>query len=281
MATADLAGIGAHCALERCNVNDFLPIKCRCERLFCREHIQPEEHACPLIDTGAYTPSPGEPAQKMQRCAADKCNKLSLEAFIAEKDDKDGRTPAVCPQCQRAFCASHRDPTTHGCPAKPEAEPQRNEAAKAILAKIFPAQAAATSSEATPSASVPAKRKAAPTNPKKAAQLRQVELMKMRHKAQPGDPKDKNKSVPIDQKLHVKVRAEEKGDEERIFWFQKTNIAGRALDMLSAHFGVSSEKAPLYLEKSSGEDADERVRLQLDKPLADQVEDGAQLALSR
>lgn len=45
--------------------------------------------------------------------------------------------------------------------------------------------------------------------------------MKMRHKAQPGDPKDKNKYVHIDQKLHIKVRAEEKGDEERIFWFSK------------------------------------------------------------
>ena len=86
--------------------------------------------------------------------------------------------------------------------------------------------------------------------------------MKMRHKAQAGDPKDKNKHVPIDQKLHLKVRALEKGDEERIFWFNKvsllrittrrrgpltdrvrqTIIAGRALDMLSTHFGVSSDK---------------------------------------
>jgi hypothetical protein len=45
--------------------------------------------------------------------------------------------------------------------------------------------------------------------------------MKMRHKAQPGDPRDKNKPVTIDQKLHVKVSAEEKGNEEKVLWFQK------------------------------------------------------------
>ncbi|EKM55829.1 uncharacterized protein PHACADRAFT_121751 [Phanerochaete carnosa HHB-10118-sp] len=280
MSATGIPDVGAHCALERCNVNDFLPIKCRCERLFCREHIQPEEHACPLINE-TYTPQPGEPAKKMQRCAAEKCNKLSLEAFIAEKDDMQGRTPALCLQCQKAFCASHRDPATHGCVAKPEAEPQRNEAAKAILAKIFPTQTAVSPMSPASSSSVPAKRKAPPSNPKKAAQLRQVELMKMRHKAQAGDPKDKNKSVPIDQKLHVKVRTQEKGEEEKIFWFQKTIIAGRALDMLSPHFGVSSDEMHLYLERFSAEDIDERIRLELDRALADQVEDGAQLVLNR
>lgn len=58
------------------------------------------------------------------------------------------------------------------------------------------------------------------SNPKKQALMRQVELMKMRHRAQPGDPKDKDKSVPLDQKLHVKVHVETK-DYEKIFWFRK------------------------------------------------------------
>ena len=101
-----MPAVGAHCALARCNVNDFLPIKCRCDHLFCREHIQPEEHACPLLEQ-VHTPRAGEPAPKLQRCAADKCTKLSLEAFIADKDQKDGRTPALCPQCQKAFCARY------------------------------------------------------------------------------------------------------------------------------------------------------------------------------
>ena len=121
---------------------------------------------------------------------------------------------------------SHREPTSHGCAAKPEhTQPVKNEAARAMLAKMFPSKPAESGSTSTsPAAVVPAKRKAPPTDPKKAAQLRKVELMKLRHKAQPGDPKDKSRSVAIDQKLHVKVIAEEKGDEEKVFWFQKVML---------------------------------------------------------
>lgn len=45
--------------------------------------------------------------------------------------------------------------------------------------------------------------------------------MKMRHKAQPADPKDKGKHVPVDQRLHVKVSLEADEDVQNWFWFQK------------------------------------------------------------
>ena len=50
--------------------------------------------------------------------------------------------------------------------------------------------------------------------------------MKMRHKASPGDPKDKNSSIHPDQRLHVKVFV---GDTEHIFWFRRVrhNISMR------------------------------------------------------
>lgn len=148
----------------------------------------------------------------------------------------------------------------------------RNEAARALLATLDASK--------TAQSVVPAKRKAPPKDPKKAAQLRQVELMKMRHKAQPADSRDKNKHVPVDQKLHLKVRAEEKG-VENIFWFSKTIIAGRALDLLASQFGLSSDSAPLYLEKPSAEQDAARTRLANDKVLSEQVEDGTELILCR
>ena len=46
----------------------------------------------------------------------------------------------------------------------------------------------------------------------------------MRHKAQPGDPKDaqKGRGVGIDEKLHVRVRVEGQEDgQEKILWFRK------------------------------------------------------------
>lgn len=116
----------------------------------------------------------------------------------------------------------HRTPASHSCTAAlPDQPTPRNEAAKAILAQIFPAKASASSTATGGTSTVPAKRKT-PTssNPKKAAQIRQVELMKMRRRAQPADPRDKNRNVPIGERLHVKVSAEGK-DEEKLFWFQK------------------------------------------------------------
>jgi hypothetical protein len=105
MASSDIA-VGAHCSLERCNVNDFLPIKCHCERVFCKDHISPESHSCPLLES-SFTAQPARSAQKLNRCAAEKCNKPSLEAFIANSSDTEGRTPALCPQCHQAFCARY------------------------------------------------------------------------------------------------------------------------------------------------------------------------------
>ena len=61
-----------------------------------------------------------------------------------------------------------------------------------------------------------------PTDPKKLAQLQKVELMRMRHRAVPADPKDKPGSVGVDQRLHVKARW--RGDLngiEKVLWFRK------------------------------------------------------------
>lgn len=99
--------IGAHCALARCNVNDFLPLRCKCDKLFCRDHIAPDVHACTvLVPT---TPDPAgvsDEKEKMQRCAAHGCAKLSLEAFVAPGQAEAGRVAALCPRCHQAFCSS-------------------------------------------------------------------------------------------------------------------------------------------------------------------------------
>lgn len=44
--------------------------------------------------------------------------------------------------------------------------------------------------------------------------------MKMRHRANPADPKDRTTSVPVDQRLHVKII---KADEEKVFWLRKVS----------------------------------------------------------
>lgn len=110
-ATMDLPMIGAHCALETCNVNDFLPIRCKCDRLFCKDHISPEMHACITLHTEDKPAASSTSVHKLQRCAADKCNKPSLEAFVADNFDTAGRIPAVCERCKQSYCATYVPPT--------------------------------------------------------------------------------------------------------------------------------------------------------------------------
>lgn len=97
--------IGAHCALSSCNINDFLPIKCQCERLFCRAHILPDAHACPVAGSkNAHLNA--RSAEKLECCAYDTCKKPSLEAFLsATTRAESGRSKAACIRCKQAFCA--------------------------------------------------------------------------------------------------------------------------------------------------------------------------------
>lgn len=107
----------------------------------------------------------------------------------------------------------HRHPVSHKCIAtttlpKPSTTIE-NEKARVLLAKM-------TSTSASRS---PLKKfTKPPIDPTRLAAYRKVELMKMRHKAVPLDPKDKTTSSPLDQRLHLKVRH---GNTERLIWARK------------------------------------------------------------
>jgi hypothetical protein len=121
----------------------------------------------------------------------------------------------------------HRDASQHACPVPEPVAAPKNEAAHALLAKHFSgATATATTAKASTNrpASAPSKRKVPTTDPKKLAQLQKVELMKMRHRAVPADPRDKPGSIGIDQRLHVRVSYESDPEGvQKIFWFRKVS----------------------------------------------------------
>ncbi|KAI1788438.1 hypothetical protein LXA43DRAFT_637932 [Ganoderma leucocontextum] len=267
-----LPQIGARCSLPSCSLNDFLPIRCGCQQLYCRDHIPPDLHHCPLQASS----HPNGPALKLQRCAAQTCNKPSLESFITESAHTANRVPAVCVGCGQAFCAEHRSPISHDCmhPLDVTTTPvsDKNAAAKALLAKHFGVDAASSTARPGPSASR--------TSARKEAQQRQLAVMKMRHTAQPGNPKDTPASVPLEQRLHVKVTQADLPSSERTFWFPKTIGTGRALDMLATHFNLTiSDSKPLTLLSTQADTVASALRT--DQPLADQIPDGASLVLSR
>jgi hypothetical protein len=102
-----------------------------------------------------------------------------------------------------------------------------------------------------------------------------MDVMKTRHRAVCGDPKDKTASLPPDQRLHVKIQLQQ---ADKVFWFRKNVVTGRALDLLVNQMGLTfPENKPLKLCRVlCGE---EIVYLQNDQPLASQVEDGGSVSI--
>src|SRR5215475_4311649 len=98
----DLPEIGVHCSLQTCRVLDLLPILCHCSQYFCRYHIDPSAHSCPINTAPVQTT---QNIQKREKCNADKCNNFCLESFVA--DGSGIRIPAICSRCQGSFCAEY------------------------------------------------------------------------------------------------------------------------------------------------------------------------------
>ncbi|KAF8652747.1 hypothetical protein AX16_004244 [Volvariella volvacea WC 439] len=240
MSSNELLDVGAHCSLPSCNIQDFLPIICQCQRYFCRDHIQPDLHGCPAsiaIDP-KETRSPTSP-----RCALHTCNKLALNAFVlpSKFEGAEGivTSPTVCTTCQLSFCVDHRHPISHSCTQRPTSNNTKpNEAARALLASHFPS---ASSSRSSIKSKPRTKAGKVPSDPVKLAQYKKVELMKMRHRAISADPKEKA-TVPLDQRLFVRLQVIDK-PEPPVFWVRKTLITGKIIDILSVHAGFNTSAA--------------------------------------
>lgn len=237
----DLDPIGKHCALQSCNVLDFLPIQCSCSQWYCKLHISPDLHDCSSVQ---QHPSESSSSTGVRpKCAFSVCNRPSLAPGVTAVDlTREGEPrdaiPSGCPGCQLSFCVeyvrrrsvtsreisymthSHRHMQSHACPGLVIGKDDvKHETARAILAEKFLATGNSTSY--TP---VVARRpRNLPPDSQKLAQLQKVNLMKLRHKAAPGDPKDKGSSIPVDQRIHVTVRLEILGQstKEIVLWFRK------------------------------------------------------------
>lgn len=147
----------------------------------------------------------------------------------------------------------------------------KNAAARNLLAKHFPASTANSD----------AKRPAAGSSNRKAvAQSKRVEQMRMRLKAEPGDPKESKSGTSVDQRIHVVVSLDQEPRVEKIYWFRKTIGTGKVLDLLASQLGVVAAGPSLQLIKTDSQGKD-RIVLRTDLPLSDQVEDGSYLFISQ
>ncbi|KDR81349.1 hypothetical protein GALMADRAFT_113542 [Galerina marginata CBS 339.88] len=253
----DLPQIGAHCSLASCNALDFLPITCQCNKSFCFEHITPDHHECPALHTCITRDLPAF-SDPLQRCLVEGCQKPRLRIY-------NGATDETCPACHQSFCVEHRHRETHRC-------------SSANVETTFSSASSNSSTTRSKPSSIRNSRTTTkrPTDPVKLVQWQKMEVMKMRHRAMPGDPKDRATSLSPDQRLHVKVLVAEQ--DERIFWFRKTVVTGRALDLLVTQLslGFPSNQAVKMSKLHEGEDP---ISLRNDQLLVKQVEDGCSLII--
>lgn len=102
----------------------------------------------------------------------------------------------------------------------------------------------------------------------------------MRHRATPGDPKVSG--APLEERVHLSVDLEE-GKDPRVFWFRKTTIAGRALDLLSSSFNIAASDSTLraLVAVVIKDGVTEQTVLRNDKELGQQIEDGCIVVITK
>ncbi|KAF9002045.1 hypothetical protein BDQ17DRAFT_1357987 [Cyathus striatus] len=179
---------------------------------------------------------------KIKRCIMVDCRNPSLDAYDSSE------FLIICQGCRGSYCAYHRYPETHGCNGQQDNIDTRPVSSTRMRQGGKP-----------------------PSDPTRLGKYQKAEAIKMRHRAFPGDPKDQAVSVPLQERIHIKVSV---GENEKVLWFRKTLIAGRVLDLLASLLNLPSVGTQLVYLKEN-----ERIFIRNDCLLADQVEDGCILML--
>lgn len=102
--TMELPNLDKHCSHKDCKQLDFLPLECKCKRLFCSKHFALHAEECPLkVDVVSEDKSKIE---EVYKCSEAGCKSTSL-------------VPLICEKCKQHFCVTHRHVV--GCsPPDPE-----------------------------------------------------------------------------------------------------------------------------------------------------------------
>ncbi|KAG8787939.1 hypothetical protein FRC15_007000 [Serendipita sp. 397] len=250
---------GAHdqkCAFESCYTVDFLPISCNlCSKDFCTAHAFPDAHQCPSGDLPEASESSSS-VNKRHKCAVPDCITSTFSFLDAEEGSNSG---SRCSDCHSLFCLTHRHQSTHACPKAIIADTKVSKSKQLAAQAIAQVKASSSTQRAAPSVH----------SPVKSAKLKQIELMKMRRKAEPANPRD-GSDLPMEERIYVKVTFESK---DKVLWIKKDVVCGRALDLFSAKLGVHI--SPLQLTLPDG------TILKTNELLATQIEDAADLIIER
>ncbi|GAA6061734.1 hypothetical protein JCM10212_000467 [Sporobolomyces blumeae] len=242
MAASPPSDVGTHCSLPACGSLDLLPIRCTaCDHLYCRHHAQPSTHACPV-----------DPERRTVEPHKDRRSRAEVDPSRRERDG---------PELRQLLPDPKRNKLKHGSTVNDvldDAKRTKQEIALATLRRAIDAKKSASTTTSdhgsnpatahsvtspltrtaigSTSGSIPATR-SRKTNPT-------LELMKLKQRAKPADPRKKDGDVPMPERIYLTVRSiegrgrVEKGVKE--VWVHKEVSAGRALDLFAILFQVAN-----------------------------------------
>ncbi|XP_045498755.1 AN1-type zinc finger protein 1-like [Colias croceus] len=86
--------LGEHCQYKDCNQTDFLPLQCKCGKIFCRVHFN--DHCLSGLCEMAPKPRDIVPSNdEIYRCSEKGCRKGNLHEML-------------CTKCHKHYCIEHR-----------------------------------------------------------------------------------------------------------------------------------------------------------------------------
>lgn len=85
--------VGKQCDYPQCKQLEFLPLKCKCHKVFCPDHFNRHVETCDSTTSNIVTNlmKIGE----TYKCSYDGCKSTSI-------------VPLFCDKCQKHFCIEHR-----------------------------------------------------------------------------------------------------------------------------------------------------------------------------
>lgn len=89
----ELTNIGAHCSIPHCKQLDFLPLECKCKKLFCTQHYNAHITTCEAVVDNVATELKN--IQDVYKCSEPNCNDTSI-------------VPLICDKCGLHLCIAHR-----------------------------------------------------------------------------------------------------------------------------------------------------------------------------
>lgn len=222
----ELPSVGQQCEDPTCKQLDFLPLKCKCNKVFCSEHYAIHIQECATMKEH-FKVANLDKKSGMWICSHPDCKEKSL-------------VPLICEKCHQHFCVAHRHVTE--CYKE---DPSIKQAAIAKMqVPIAEFNAAKAKVDQKLDENLEAATKKGATNKKKSEMAMKVQLMRVKNKA------TGLKSIPTVDRIYFNVTTPKQlGEAKKAVFVSKTWSVGRAIDAIADECKVPNRNNVANAEK--------------------------------